>query len=199
MMLVEVKIEYVTEHSGNWEENMMHHKVQKVSRSHTPEGKRTRYCADEFVKHSMTHGNNTATANMFNCPFDCDFFNEKEDIYLLHLKQAHGFAKNNHVKQKESCNQCEFTCETKTELAKHTSEVHKNCVQSRQADGTAENNTPMEALQKMFLCPFNCDFSNEGLSLLCSISVHLELVKIMLVVIGHSLFGFYLQDIFVIS
>ena len=29
------------------------------------------------------------------------------------------------------------------------------------ADGTDENNTPVEALQKMFLCPSNCDFSNE--------------------------------------
>ena len=109
----------------------------------------------------MTKGKNTDTVNMFNCPFDCDFLNEKEDIYLLHLKEDHGFERNSHVQQKESCNQCEFTCETKAELEKHTNEVHQNCVQSRDADGADKNNTPVEDLQKMFLCPFNCDFSNE--------------------------------------
>ena len=51
----------------------------------------------------MTNGKNTGTANMFNCPFNCDFLNEKEDIYLLHLKEDHGFEKNSHVQQKESC------------------------------------------------------------------------------------------------
>ena len=34
-------------------------------------------------------------------------------------------------------------------------------MQSRDADGTDKNNTPVEDLQKVFLCPFNCDFSNE--------------------------------------
>ena len=62
-----------------------------LSRSNTPEGKTNRYCGDEVVKHSMTKGKNTDTVNMFNCPFHCDFLNEKEDIYLLHLKEDHGF------------------------------------------------------------------------------------------------------------
>ena len=135
--------------------------LKSLSRSHTPEGKSTIYCADEFVKCNMTNGTNTVTANMFNCSFDCYFFNEKEDIYFLHLREAHGFAKNIHVEQMVSCNQCEFTCVTKTDLAKHTSEVHENCEQSAHPDGKDENNTPVEALQKTFLCPFNCDFSNE--------------------------------------
>ena len=55
-------------------------------RSNTPEQTRTGYFADELVRHSATKGNNPGTANMFNCPFKCDFFNEKEEIYLLHLK-----------------------------------------------------------------------------------------------------------------
>ena len=112
--------------SGNWEQNMMHHKVKILSRSNTSEGKTTRYCGDEVVKCSMTKGKNTDTVNMFNCPSNCDFLNEKEDIYLLHFKENHGFERNSHVQQKESCNQCEFTCETKAELEKHTSEVHQN-------------------------------------------------------------------------
>ena len=34
-------------------------------------------------------------------------------------------------------------------------------MQSRHADGTDKNNTHIKDLQKMFLCPFSCDFSNE--------------------------------------
>ena len=127
-----------------------------LSRSNTPEGKT--YCGDEFVKYSVMNGKNIGTANIFICPFDCDFFNEKEDIYLLHLKADHGFEKKSHVQEKELCNQCEFTCETKGELEKHTSVEHENSVQSGHVDGTDKNNTPVEDIQKVFLCPFNCDF-----------------------------------------
>ena len=83
-----------------------------LSRSNTPEGKTSRYCGDEFVKHSATNGKNIGTANMFKCSFDCDFFIDKEDIYLLHLKEDHGFEKKSHVQEKESCNQCEHECRT---------------------------------------------------------------------------------------
>ena len=96
-----------------------------------------RYCVDEFVKCSMTDGMNTCTPNLFKCPYDCDFLTEKEDIYLLHLTEDHGFERNSDVQQKESCNECQFTCETKADLEKHTSEVHnKDCVLSRHAEGT---------------------------------------------------------------
>ena len=132
-----------------------------LSRANTPEGTTTRYCGDQFVKHIVTNSKNTGTANMFNCQFDCDFVNEKEDIYLLHLKEDHGFEKKCHVQGKESCNQCEFTCETKGELERHTSVEHENCVQSGHADGTDKNKIPVEDIQKMFLCPFTCGFSNE--------------------------------------
>ena len=98
---------------------------------------------------------------MLNCPFNCDFLNEKEDIYVLHLKGNHGFEKNSPVQQKESCNQLEYTCETKAELKKHTSEVHQDCVQSIHGDGMDKNNIPVEELPKKFVCSFNCDFSNE--------------------------------------
>ena len=105
---------------------------------------------------------NTCTPNMFKCPSDCDFLNEKEDIYILHLTEDHGFERNSHVQQKESCNECEFTCETKADLEKHTSEVHhKDCVLSRHAEGTNKSKNYVEELQTIFLCPFNCDFSNE--------------------------------------
>ena len=61
---------------------------------------------------------NTCTPNMFKCPCDCDFLNEKEDIYLLHLMEDHGFERNSDVQQKELYNVCEFTCETKADLGK---------------------------------------------------------------------------------
>ena len=70
----------------------------------------------------MTNGMNTGTPNMFKCPFDCDFLNEEQDIYLLHLTEDHEFERNSHVQQNESCNECEFTYNTKADLEKHTSE-----------------------------------------------------------------------------
>ena len=88
---------------------------------------------------------NTGTPNMFKGPFDCEFLNENEDIYLLHLMEDHGFERNSHVQQKELCNECEFTCETKANLEKHTSEVHhKDCVVSRHAEGTDKSKTSVE-------------------------------------------------------
>ena len=68
-----------------------------VSMLNTPERQTDRYCVDEFVKSSMTNGMNTCTPNMFICPCDCDFLNEKEDIYLLHLTEDHGFERNSDV------------------------------------------------------------------------------------------------------
>ena len=76
--------------------------------------------------------------------------------------ENHGFERNSHVQQKESCNECEFTCETKADLEKHTSEVHhKDCVLSKHAEGTDKSKNSVEEVQSMFFCPFNCDFSNE--------------------------------------
>ena len=122
-----------------------------VSMLNTPERQTDRYCADEFVKHSMTNCMNTCTPNMFKCPFDCDFLNEKENIYLLHLMEDHGFERNSHVQQKELCKECEFTCETKADLEKHKSEVHhKDCVLSRHAEGTDKSKNSVEEVQRMF-------------------------------------------------
>ena len=111
--------------------------------------------ANEFVKCSTTNGMNTGTPNMFKCPFDCEFLNENEDIYLLHLTEDHGFERNSNVQQKESCNECEFTCETKANLEKHTSEVHhKDCVLSRHAEGTDKSKTSVEELQRIVFLSF---------------------------------------------
>ena len=64
--------------------------------------------------------------------------------------------------QKESCNECEFTSETKADLEKHTSEVHhKDCVLSRHGEGTDKSKNSVEEVKMIFYCPFKCGFSNE--------------------------------------
>ena len=76
--------------------------------------------------------------------------------------EDHGFERNSDVQQKESCNECQFTCETKADLEKHTSEVHnKDCVLSRHAEGTDKSKNSVEEVKRMFFCPFQCGFSNE--------------------------------------
>ena len=163
MMGVPLKKKYMKENWGNWEKIVTHHQVQlMVSMFNTCERQTDRYCADEFVKCSTTDGMNTCTPNMFKCPCDCDFLTEKENIYLLHLMEDHGFERNSDVQQKESCNECQFTCETKADLEKHTSEVHnKDCVLSRHAEGTDKSKNSVEEVKRMFFCPFKCGFSNE--------------------------------------
>ena len=69
---------------------------------------------------------------------------------------------NSDVQQKESCNECRFTCETKADSEKHTSEVHnKDCAHSRHAEGTDKSKNSVEEVKRRFFCPFQCCFSNE--------------------------------------
>ena len=76
--------------------------------------------------------------------------------------EDHGFEMNNDVQQKELCNECQFTCETKADLEKHTSKVHiKDCVLTRHAEGTDKCRNFVEEVKRMFFCPFKCGFSNE--------------------------------------
>ena len=55
-----------------------------------------------------------------------------------------------------------FTCETKADLGKHTSEVHsKDCAHSRHGEGRDKSENSVEELKMRFFCPFQCGFSNE--------------------------------------
>ena len=57
--------------------------------------------------------------------------------------------------QKESHNECEFTCETKADLEKHSSEVyHKDCVLSRHGEGTDKSKNSVEEVKRIFLLSF---------------------------------------------
>ena len=63
---------------------------------------------------------------MFLCTFNCDFPNEDEDIFLIHLTENCGFSKwAPHQENYEACHLCTFICSMKNELAEHTSEVHQ--------------------------------------------------------------------------
>ena len=64
---------------------------------------------------------------IFSCPFICDFETTDEDIYLIHLSEIHGFSKQAPcVDKHKACHLCTFKCDTKRELAKHSTEVHQN-------------------------------------------------------------------------
>ena len=83
------------------------------------------------------------------------------DEFVKH-SLIHGFERNSDVQQKESCNRCQLTWETKADLEKHTSEVHsKDCAHSRHAEGTDKSKNSVEELKTRFFCPFQCGFSNE--------------------------------------
>ena len=111
--------------SGNWEQNVMHLKVQKFCQGQTHLREKQLDIVEMNLSNIVWPTVRTLVQQTCSTAHSIVTFSMKRETFISSIwRKIMDLKRSSHVQEKESCNQCEFTCETKGELEKHTSVEH---------------------------------------------------------------------------